>query len=94
MATSLSNERFVYAPPKAPIAASRQAAFEARARSRARDQRMFRVLITVTSVFFLPVAVLRKLGTLGATTSVENAPTILADAKGMASSIIPFIFMG
>jgi hypothetical protein len=66
-----------------------------RARSRARDERLCRILIAVTTVFFLPVAMLIKLASFGTSSaSGEVTTSVFADAKGMASSIIPFIFMG
>jgi hypothetical protein len=65
------------------------------AMERARDERMFRVLILLTSVFFLPVALLRKLVNIGSpVVAGETKLSLFADAKGMASTIIPFIFMG
>jgi hypothetical protein len=93
MATSLSKNH-LSSDKQSFLSGQRQVALDIRAKSRARDQRMFKFLILMTSVFFLPVAVLRKLGQIGGPISMENAPTIFADAKAMASSIIPFIFMG
>jgi hypothetical protein len=87
-------------PQEVLMSSSKQAqiVFRPRPRSaqeRAREERMFRVLIFLTSIFFLPVAALRKLAGLGVTAPAGQQPlSILADAKGMASSIVPFIFMG
>jgi hypothetical protein len=66
-----------------------------KALEREREKRMFNALIMTTSLFFLPVALLRKLAGVGSLTAPGEQPlTMLADAKGMASSLIPFIFMG
>jgi hypothetical protein len=66
-----------------------------KALEREREKRMFRILILITSLFFLPVALLRKLAGVGSLTAPgEQQLSMLADAKAMASTLIPFIFMG
>ena len=66
-----------------------------RARSHVNEQRMCSALVHMTSVFFIPVVVVRRvIGASKASPTTGAKLSILAESRARASAIIPFIFMG
>jgi hypothetical protein len=66
-----------------------------RARSHVNEQRLCQALVYATSIFFIPVVVVRRLvGTSKAVGSTGAKLSIFAEARARSGAIIPFIFMG
>jgi hypothetical protein len=66
-----------------------------RPRSHVNEQRLCQALVHMTSVFFIPVVVVRRvIGATKASGSTGAKLSIFAESRARASAIIPFIFMG
>ena len=66
-----------------------------RARSHVNEQRLCQALVYMTSVFFIPAVLVRRLsGAAQASGQTTAKPSIFAEARARSSAIIPFIFMG
>jgi hypothetical protein len=65
-----------------------------RRESYASRRRLVHRMVAVSSILFLPSAILRRLFGLGAARAGGERLSVFAEARASAAAIVPFIFMG